>query len=44
MDTKALPQITLAIWEKGGSSALNRHTVVERIRFAEAKTNTIKSI
>jgi hypothetical protein len=30
MDTMALPQITLAIWEKGGSSALNRHTVVVR--------------
>jgi len=28
MDTKALPQITLAIWEKGGLSALNRHAVV----------------
>jgi hypothetical protein len=30
MDTKALPQKTLAIWEKGGLSALNRHTVVRR--------------
>jgi len=30
MDTMALPQKTLAIWERGGLSAPNRHTVVVR--------------